>query len=139
IKEDKTIGVVEIFEAKKQNILLNYTKNVVEQLSPAYVVLTTVWKDLNYDQYHNATDKMREFRNTFDVVIRPEGDLDTINILNNPARYKIDTKKAFRLLQNKKKKIGISLTLRFNNTKNTTEEITSAIKELIHLNSQFRS
>lgn len=136
IKEDKTMGgIIEMFEAKKQNIILNYTKNIVEQISPAYVVLTATWKDLDYGEYVGFTNKVKKLGSTFDVVIRPEGDVDTINVLSNPSRYNMNVTKAFKLLKNKDKKIGLSVTLRFNNAKNTIKEIDLAAKELIQLNS----
>lgn len=44
------------------------------------------------------------------VLMLPEGDLDTINLIGNPKQYKITLKEAFDALKRDDRQIGCSLT-----------------------------
>jgi len=129
-KKEETIGDVKIFQAKKEDLSLSYTKNMFESKSPSYITMTKNFFNLDYTRYNNLLEKARELKGKFDIITRPEGDLDTIKILKDPKFHKMDMKKAFSLLKKSKKKIGLSITIRFNNKKNSLNEIRSAIESL---------
>ena len=129
-KEDAVIGDVQIFEAGKNNISLSFTKNLLEKLSPAYVSVSFKKTNVDHNGYSNILAKAKKLKKEFDVITMPEGDLDTVNLLNDPKRYKLTEKKAIEALQKAGKKVGISITMRFNSKKNTLDQIKSALGKL---------
>jgi len=133
--EKKIIGDVQIFQAEKNNISLSYTENLLEEFSPGYVTVSFKWSDLDHDEYNDVFAHAKKFQKEFDVIVRPEGDLDTINILKDPKYYKLDRKKAINLLRKAGKKVGASVTVRFNGKKNTLKEIETLLNMFKKLNS----
>ena len=130
VKENKIIGDVQIFQAKKNNISLSFTKNLLEEFSPAYVTVSFEKSDLDYNGYSNIFAKAKKLKKEFDVITLPEGDLDTINLLKDPKQYKLTEKKAIEALQKAGKKIGVSTTIRFNSKENDLDQIKSALSKL---------
>lgn len=128
--ENKIIGDVQIFQAEKNNISLSFTKNRLEKLSPAYVTVSFKKSDVDYDGYSNILDRAKKLKKEFDVITLPEGDLNTINLLKDPKRYKLTEKKAIESLRKSGRKVGVSVTVRFNSMKNTLDQITSALSKL---------
>lgn len=129
-KEDKIIGDVQIFQAEKNNVSLSFTKNLLEKLSPAYATVSLKKLDINYDGYSNILEMSKKLKKEFDVITLPEGDLDTINLLKDPKRYKLTEKKAIGSLRKSGRKVGVSVTVRFNSMKNTLDQITLALSKL---------
>jgi len=134
-KENRVIGDVQIFQVEKNNILLSYTENILEELSPAYVTASFKWSNLDYDGYSTVSTYAKQLQKKFDVIVRPEGDLDTINLIKDPEYYKLNRKKAIKLLRKSGKKVGASITIRFNSKKNTLDEIKTVLNTLKKLNS----
>lgn len=129
-KENKIIGDVQIFQAEKNSISLSFTKNLLEKLSPAYVTVSFKKSDVDYDGYSNVLDRAKKLKKEFDVITLPEGDLNTINLLKDPKRYKLTEKKAIESLRKSGRKVGVSVTIRFNSMKNTLDQITSTLNKL---------
>jgi len=127
---NKIIGDVQIFQAEKNNISLSFTKNHLEKFSPAYVTVSFKKSDVDYDEYSNVLDIAKKLKKEFDVITLPEGDLDTINLLKDPKRYKLTEKKAIESLRKSGRKVGVSVTVRFNSMKNTLDQITLALSKL---------
>ena len=75
-------------------------------------------------------DRAKKLKKEFDVITLPEGDLNTINLLKDPKRYKLTEKKAIESLRKSGRKVGVSVTVRFNSMKNTLDQITSALSKL---------
>ena len=103
IEYDKNIGDVIVFESVKSNFTLSYTQDRHEGILPASVTLATKFDDLDYRTYEQLTSLTKKFKKKFHVITRPEGDLDTINVLKDPDHYNLNTKKAFELLKQTKK------------------------------------
>ena len=102
----------------------------MEGLSPAYVTLSFKKLNLDYDGYEDVLAKVEQLHKKFDVIVRPEGDLDTINLLKDPKRYHLNRKKAIQILKESGRKIGASVNVRFNNKKHTLKDIESALTKL---------
>jgi len=134
-KENRVIGDVQIFQAEKNNISLSYTENILEELPPAYVTASFKLSNLDYDGYSTVSRYAKHLQKKFDVIVRPEGDLDTINLIKDPEYYKLNRKKAINLLRKSGKKVGASITVRFNSKKNNLDEIKTVLSTLKKLNS----
>jgi antitoxin component of MazEF toxin-antitoxin module len=132
IKEDRKIGDVRVLQAEKDNLLVSGTKNILEMTSPAYVTLSFKKMGLNKKEYDSILARTKHLQKKFNVIARPEGDLDTINLLKNPKRYKMSSDEAVELIQKSGRKIGASLNIRFNNRDHILKDIESALVELSH-------
>lgn len=130
ITKEETIGDVNMFEAKNKNVILSYTKNLYEQTSPAYIIVKKSYSNIDFKKYKDIFKNAEKLREKFDVIMRPEGDLDTVKVLRNPESYKVDMKKAFTVLKEANKKIGFGIVIRINNKKNRIDELTSALETL---------
>lgn len=85
--------------------------------------LTTI-QNVDYDKYV----ELKSNEDGKKIIIQPEGDVNTINIIENPANYGIDLKKAFSILEKDGKKIGASVLYRVND-KNILEEIKNIVRK----------
>lgn len=65
---------------------------------------------VNYNQYVRLRRLVNKLK--MDAYLLPEGDLDTINLLDHPRQYKITLKGAFEALEKGGKEIGYSITFR---------------------------
>lgn len=103
----------------------------VKDTSSVDLNLTTI-PNITSDTIQNVNyDKYVELKSNEDgkkIIIQPEGDVNTINIIENPANYGIDLKKAFSILEKDGKKIGASVLYRVND-KNILEEIKNIVKK----------
>jgi len=81
-------------------------------------------QNVNYEKYV----ELKSHEDGKKIIIQPEGDVDTINVLENPTDHGIDLKKAFLVLEKDGKKIGASILYRFDD-KNTLEEIKSTLRK----------
>jgi len=139
IQYDKKLGDVTVFEAIKNNFSLSYTQDRRGKILPANVTLATKLSNVDYSTYERANTLATQLKKKLDVIVRSEGDLDTINILKEPERYKLDIKKAFSLLKKGGKKMGLSIIVRFDNIQNNLDEIKTTLDELKQLDSKLRS
>lgn len=135
IEYHKTVGDVTVLEATKDNLTLSYTQNRGDGIQPAHVIVSKKLTSVNYNTYDNISSLASKLKKKFDVIVRPEGDLDAINVLKEPKHYKLTKEKAFKLLEKSGKKVGVSITCRFDSKKNNIEEIKNFIDELSKLNS----
>ena len=127
--KEETIGDVEIFQTNNNEISISYTKNLLETTSPGYITVKKVFQNIDFKKYNDLLKTSKKLEE-FDVIIRPEGDLDTIKLLRNPNSYQITMKQAFTALEKAKKKISFSVVIRLNSRDNTVEHLQSAIKSL---------
>ena len=138
IEYDKTLDHILVFNAIKNHLSLSYTKNVNEKISPANIALSLTWPDVNdYEKYKHVTEQIDQLKNKYDLITRTEGDLDVINILKEPSRYKVDIVEALKLLKKAGKKIGLSAVIRFDDGKDDLNRISSALNELMTLDSKI--
>ncbi len=128
IKTDDTIGNVKVYRAIKDKVRLDCTQNLSGEKT---INLTIVKLFSNVDYNHYMKLKKLVDNAKYSITLRPDGDLDTINILDNPKKYDLDIKKAFTLLKKAKKKIGASLVMKLDNQKNFSNEIDLGIKALL--------
>ena len=136
---DKTIGDVTILEATKGDMTLSYAQNRGGHVRPANVIVSKKLTDVNHDVYDGVWSWATRLQEKFDVIVRTEGDIDVINMLKEPKRYKITREKAFNLLKESGKTVGVSITCRFDSKNNTTEEIKKSLDELSEPNPQLFS
>ena len=134
IKKEETVGDVNIFQANKKDVFFSYTKNLFEKISPSYITVKKIYSNLEFKKYNEIIKKTKKLKEQFDVIVRPEGDLDTVKILREPESYKINVEETFTLLKQADKKIGFSIVIRLNNKKNSIDELKSVIEML---NSNF--
>lgn len=119
ITDDKNIGTVKVFQAIKDSTTISCIQNL-----DSHKVSITISKTepvIDYFQYKKLTQKI--LKSNPDAIIQPAGDLDVINILEDPSQYNLDFKKAFSLLKKNNKKIGISVLFRFDNENHTLKNI----------------
>ena len=99
---------------KDGDILKELTKEKSKYIWKGHKLVSPVtmqFERVDYKQYlrlKKLVDKLK-----LDAIIRPEGDLDTINLLDHPEQYHITLKKAFTALEGKGKDIGCSITFRW--------------------------
>ncbi len=91
----------------------------------------------DYEKYKHVTEQIDQLKNKYDLITRTEGDLDVINILKEPSRYKVDIVEALKLLKKAGKKIGLSAVIRFDDGKDDLNRISSALNELMTLDSKI--
>jgi hypothetical protein len=127
----KSLGDVEVFSAVKGDTLsLSYTQNLREEVVPtAYVTISKKWLGADNETYERVTRLGKDYKK-YNGIVRPEGDLDVINLLKEPERYELDVKGALELLRKGGKKAGWSLALRFDSLNNKIDEIRNILQEL---------
>ena len=79
----------------------------------------------DYSQYEKLTQKIQ--KSNPGAILQPAGDLDVINLLEDPSQYNLDFKKTFSLLKKNNKKIGISVLFKFDNENHTLTNIKQII------------
>jgi len=140
VKYDKNLGDVLVFEAVKDHTQLSYTQSLREKLAPGYVTITGSFQIPTVDDYKRISGYATKLRKRFDVLVRPEGDLDAINLLKDPKRYHLTNKEeALSLLNKSGREIGLSVVARFDSTRNKIDDVRSALEELTGLDSKLRS
>lgn len=75
-----------------------------------YSLPTLHFEKVNYTKFMKIKRLTKGLKTN--AIARPEGDLDTINLLDHPERYDITLKGAFILLEGAGKRIGCSITFR---------------------------
>ncbi|MEM3186438.1 MAG: hypothetical protein QXQ39_07160 [Conexivisphaerales archaeon] len=134
VKFDKELAGVSVFYAtRRDGISLSYTQSKQEKIAPGYVALSRKLEVLNPESYRDVNNIAKELNKRFDVILEREGDLDTINILKEPERYKLELDQAIKMITNSGRKVGLALVIRFNNKKNKLEEVNSALDQLRQL------
>ena len=106
------------------NEFVNDTSSVDQNLTPIPNIISDTIQNVNYDKYV----ELKSNEDGKKIIIQPEGDVNTINIIENPANYGIDLKKAFSILEKDGKKIGASVLYRVND-KNILEEIKNIVRK----------
>jgi hypothetical protein len=134
---DKELGEVRVFNAVRDNLSLSYSQSLSEKTAPGYVTIKISFPNPKPDEIDQIEKLARRLRNKFDVVVRPEGDLDAVNVLKDPDRYHLDNRrKVIELLNAKKKPFSLSVSFRFNNKHNTIGDIETALKAALQLKSE---
>jgi len=134
---DRELAGTLVFNAqRKDGISISYAQSLRETTAPGYVALSKKLQITNSKAYKEAykyVNSLREELKGLDTIVRIEGDLDTINILKEPERYKLKQDKAIKLILKSGRKLGLSLVVRFDNKKNKLEEVRSALDRLTKL------
>ncbi len=139
VEYDKNLGDVLVFSAIKDHLHLSYTQSLREELAPGYVTITRSFQNPTADEYKRINSYATKLQRRFNVLVRPEGDLDTINLLKEPKHYHLtNQEQAISLLRKSGKEIGLSLVARFDSTRNRIDDVESALKEIAGLDSKFR-
>ena len=112
---------------------LSYTQSHVDGVRIAHAAVSKKIMNVSHDMYDNISSWAIHLKKKFDAIVRTEGDLDAITVLKDPKHYKLTRENAFELLEKSGKKIGISVTCRFDSNSNTVEEIQRSIDELSRL------
>ena len=134
---DKELADMLVFNAiRRDGLSLSYTQSRREAMAPGYVALSRKLQDLTPEAYRHANSLTKDLKE-FDVLARTEGDLDTINMLKEPERYKLKQDEAIELIRKSGKKVGLSLVVRFDNRKNKLDEVRSAIDQLTKLETKL--
>lgn len=126
IIDDKTIGDVMVLQAKNDSIVISCTQNLDSHKVNVTVSNTNPVTD--YTQYEKLKGKMLKLDPN--AIIQPAGDIDSINILEDPSQYDLDFKKAFSLLKKADKKIAMSVLLKFDNENHALTSIEQIINKL---------
>ena len=106
------------------NEFVKDTSSVDQNLTPIPNIISDTIQNVNYDKYV----ELKSNEDGKKIIIQQEGDVNTINIIENPANYGIDLKKAFSILEKDGKKIGVSVLYRVDD-KNILEEIKNIVKK----------
>jgi len=140
VRYDKNLGDVLVFEAVKNHTELSYTQSLRERLAPGYVTITGSFQIPTADDYRRINGYATRLRKRFDVLVRPNGDLDAINLLKDPKHYHLkNQEEAISLLSKSEKEVSLSVVTRFDSTRNRLEDVKSALEELTGLDSKLRS
>lgn len=129
----KPVGYVTVLEAAKENVVIGCTHNHKDNMQPAYVTISKKFTDVDYRAYDHISSWATNLEDA-NVAVRVEGDLDAINMLKDPERYKLTQAKAFEKLKGSGKKIGLSVTCRFDGKNNAIKEVRECINKLSGLN-----
>ena len=100
-------------KSKDGDILVELTKEKSKYVWQGHKLVSPVimrFDRVNYNQYKRLIRLVNKLK--MDVILRPEGDLDTINLLSSPRQYKITLKEAFEALEKNERAIGYSITFR---------------------------
>ena len=124
ITDDKTIGDVKVFQAVKNSTVISCTQNLNSHEVSIIVYKTT--PVTNYALY----EKIKQDALRSNAIIQPAGDVDVINILEDPSQYDLDFKNAFSLLKKNGKEIGISVLFKFNNENHILANVKQAVEKL---------
>jgi hypothetical protein len=133
---DKEVSDVRVFSAVKENVSLSYSQSLREEVAPGYVTVKVSFLNPKPDEFEHIGKLARKFQDKFDVVVRPEGDLDAINVLKDPSRYDLDKRRAVELLIERKLPFSLSVAFRFNNKRNTIQDVEAALVAVQQLRSE---
>ena len=123
--DDKTIGDVRVFQATSDSITINGTHDLNTQIVNITIFCTKPVS--NYIQYEKLKKHVLVINP--DAIIQPQGDLDVVNVLEDPSQYNLDFKKAFLLLQKAKKKIGLTVIFKFDSKTTSLPLIEQALEK----------
>ena len=137
IEYDKNLGGVLVYSATNGSISLSYTQSLRDKMAPGYVTVSRKFQNLDPDKHKQVTSLATKLRRKFDVLIRSEGDLDTVNLLKEPERYHLHGQKAFELLQKAGREVGLSISLRFDNRHDKIEQVRAGLEELDRLDTKL--
>jgi hypothetical protein len=133
---DKEIADTLVFNAvRKDGISISYTQSRREAMAPGYAALSRKLQNLTPEAYRHASSLTKDLKG-FDVVVRTEGDLDTINMLKEPERYNLKQDEVIELIRESGRKVGLSLVVRFDNKKSKLDEVKSALDKLANLETE---
>ena len=129
----KPVGYVAVLEAVREGVVIGCTQNHKDGMQPVYVTISKKFMDVDYRSYDRVLSWAAKSGDD-NVAVRAEGDLDAINMLKDPKRYKLTKVKAFKTLKESGKKVGVSVTYRFDGKNNTIKEVKECIDRLSRLN-----
>ncbi len=135
VEFDKRLEDAVMFNAVREDGLsISYTRSLRDKMAPAYVTVSRKFQKLNHMSYKKLAGEAADgLRKKFDVIIRPEGNLDTINLLKEPEWYKLNLDNALGLLERSDKELGLSIVVRFDNVKNGLDKVKEALYRLSKL------
>ena len=127
IVDQRTIADIKILQATHKNIVLSCTENLLND-GRINLTITNTIPNVDYNEYI----KQKTIADGKNIIVQPEGNVDTINILDDPSQYKVTLKQAFSALKKDRKKIGMSILYRFNNKDHKIEEIKNILREFLN-------
>ena len=112
---DDVIGGIRIFRAARDNLRLECIQDPSD--SKVHATLVKSIPGIDYSAF-------KTLRNTHKgSTVRFSGDLNAVRILENPSRYDLDHKTAFKKLLEMKKEVGLDISYQFNNEEDDLKKI----------------
>ncbi len=131
---DETVDGMQTLNVKKGKLSLNCTVSRLE-LEPTYVSICRLFDKINSTQKYLALTSFVDELNqkSLDAYLETEdyGDVYSAKILQNPQKFGFESQAAaFAALLEKGKKLGFTLTVRFNSKKHTITDVKRALRHI---------
>lgn len=124
VKYDGEVEGTRIVEAVDDKVLLKAIQSKLEQpLGLIHVVLTARVVDLSPRSYAKGKELIDSFKSKFDISFMPEGDADSVKLLEHPEYYLKDASDLFNRLEMAGKKLTASITVRFDNKRDDLKSL----------------
>ena len=122
-----------VFDAASEYLSLNYLESGLDKPpNLGRVILSSNLSIANPESYRRLA-KIREdlSKQGFDLLIQPEGDLDSINLIEHPEYYKLKSQEeAIARLQKAGRRVVFSVSIRADNMHFQLDQVKSAMLQL---------
>lgn len=130
--DDADLGIAS-FNAQRGGIALSYTQDMRGRTSPANVLVRKIFTGMDHKRGASLSSLALELKGRFDVIVRPEGDLDAVKILGHPEQYDLTREDAMGVLGRAGREICMSLAFRLDNEQCTIRDVYEAFDTLNEL------
>ena len=134
VKYDDEIEGTRIVGLEDDRISLKSMQSKLEQPHGlVHVVLNARLPGLRPQKYEESKKLVESFKSKLDVSFTPEGDANTVKLLEHPEYYLKDGSDLFDRLEKTDKKIDASIIARLDNKRNQLDEVDQSLRLVVKL------
>ena len=134
VKYDDEVEGTRIVDATNDQISLKSMQSKLEQpYGLVHVVLSGKLLALRPQKYQEGKTLVESFKSKLNISFLPEGDANTVKLLEHPEYYLKDGSDIFKRLDKTGKKVDASITARLDNRKNDMNDLGEAIQLTVKL------
>lgn len=131
-----------VFDAASEYLSLKYLESGLDKPpNLGRVIVSTNLSNVGpetYSQLSKVGETLSRKEGGFDLLIQPEGDLDSVNLIEHPDYYKLKSREeAIARIQKAGRKVVFSVSLRADNMHYQLDQIKSASSQLKKIRSGF--
>ena len=129
VKYDDEVEGTRIIDASNDKLSLKSMQSKLERpYGLVHVVMSAKLLGVRPRNYEESKKLVDSFKTKFDISLVPEGDANTVKLLEHPEYYLKDESDLFNRLEKLDKKIEVSITARLDNRRNEVNDLDQSLK-----------